>query len=377
VTSDPSENTSKRLALVQLARERQRQGRFRLILGAIIGLSAGVLTQDWLAVSIWLAAMFATQMQVNWALRPANIAAADSSLLSRVERRAAIAIAIATITYGALAPVLWFEGGLSGKLFAVLYLGGSLLNVTMHIQASRPVAMAGALPHLINLIALCVIGILVEEQSWMRALLMAGAVMVFGITVRSAYDVAQRSMRQMREAHAQALHAAALAEEASRAKSIFLASMSHELRTPLNAVIGYGEILEEDLAAADMDQSADDVRKIQTSAHHLLRLIDEILDLSQIEAGKMRIRVETVDIDRLLSEVSDFMRPMAAKKNLLLHAPPVGLGLAVADSVRLRQCLLNLLSNACKFTHAGEVRLEAERRSADQLVFRVCDTGLA
>jgi PAS domain S-box-containing protein len=174
--------------------------------------------------------------------------------------------------------------------------------------------------------------------------------------------------------------ARALAEAASRAKSQFLANMSHELRTPLNAVIGYSEILIEDLSMSGVAESAEDAGRIRKAACHLLELINEILDLSKIEAGRLEMRPEPTDLAQILRDVAEAVRPaaQAAGTQLTLAATPAPLTL-VTDPTRLRQCLLNLLSNATKFTQKGaiEVRVQAHGEGpAGVLTIAVKDTGI-
>jgi signal transduction histidine kinase len=165
------------------------------------------------------------------------------------------------------------------------------------------------------------------------------------------------------------------AETANVAKSQFLANMSHELRTPLNAVIGYAEIIEEDLEVDGLNQSAQDARKIRSAAKHLLALINEILDLSKIEAGKMELSLVPTDINMLVEDVQSMTKTLAAEKGNELVVDLTDLGDAEIDDTKMRQCLFNLLSNACKFTQNGTVRLEG-RREGDMLHFLVQDTGI-
>jgi PAS domain S-box-containing protein len=165
------------------------------------------------------------------------------------------------------------------------------------------------------------------------------------------------------------------AESANVAKSQFLANMSHELRTPLNAVIGYAEIIEEDLAIDGLTQSAQDARKIRSAAKHLLALINEILDLSKIEAGKMELSLVPTNLNMLVEDVQAMTKTLASDKNNELVVDISDLGEAVIDDTKMRQCLFNLLSNACKFTQDGTVRLEG-RRDGEMLHFLVQDTGI-
>jgi signal transduction histidine kinase len=175
------------------------------------------------------------------------------------------------------------------------------------------------------------------------------------------------------------LNAREVAEESNRAKSAFVANMSHELRTPLNAILGYGELLEEDAEAEGNTSALADLRCIKTAGQHLLHLINDILDLSKIEAGRMDIHPEPALASSLIADVSSTVQPLAARnRNELVIAPPDADYFVNVDSVRFRQSLLNLLSNACKFTEDGTVTLTVDRETSDSgnwVCFAVRDTG--
>lgn len=166
------------------------------------------------------------------------------------------------------------------------------------------------------------------------------------------------------------------AEEANAAKSHFLASMSHELRTPLNAILGYSEMMQEDAEDAGHTEMIPDLQRVQAAGRHLLNLINEVLDLSKIEAGKMELYLEAVDIAKLMGDVATTVHPLVERNGNRLEViqrnPP---GSMQADATRLRQVLLNLLSNASKFTERGVITLESERTDS-AMVFRVRDTGI-
>ncbi len=170
------------------------------------------------------------------------------------------------------------------------------------------------------------------------------------------------------------------AEAANRAKSQFLANMSHELRTPLNAIIGYSEMLQEEAEDLGHQELLPDLKKIQQAGKHLLSLINDVLDLSKIEAGKMELHPEAFDIATLVGDVRTTVEPMVARNgNRLEIACPDGVGAMRSDPVKVRQVLLNLLSNASKFTERGVITLAVERTDHDgvpMVLFRVADTGV-
>jgi len=169
------------------------------------------------------------------------------------------------------------------------------------------------------------------------------------------------------------------AETANRAKSQFLANMSHELRTPLNAIIGYSEILQEDVADLGRDNLVPDLKKIEGAGRHLLGLINDILDLSKVEAGRMDIFLEDVEIVALLEEVRAIIVPLAEKNgNTVEYRLADNLGSMHTDRTKLKQSLLNILSNANKFTENGRITLAAERiqNGRTAVRFAISDTGI-
>ena len=171
-----------------------------------------------------------------------------------------------------------------------------------------------------------------------------------------------------------------VAEQANRTKSTFLANMSHELRTPLNAIIGYSEMLEEEAGERGFEDLGPDLGKIHAAGKHLLALINDVLDLSKIEAGKMELFVEDFDVRALVQDVEATIRPLVEKgQNLLEVTCPPDIGTIHADLTRVRQILFNLLSNAAKFTQHGRVGLEVfplRLGGEDWIEFAVADTGI-
>ncbi len=169
-------------------------------------------------------------------------------------------------------------------------------------------------------------------------------------------------------------------EHANKAKSQFLSNMSHELRTPLNAVIGYSEMVAEDLLEKGLSELIPDITKINTSGKHLLSLINEILDISKIEAGKMEVFFEQVDLRKLLSDIEIIIGPLVAKNyNMFILKIESDVDYMYTDSTKLKQCLLNLIGNASKFTNNGTIKLIVSEFIQDErkfIRFDVVDTGI-
>jgi signal transduction histidine kinase/DNA-binding response OmpR family regulator len=201
------------------------------------------------------------------------------------------------------------------------------------------------------------------------------------------------ALEQAGVATEEALHAKDSAESANRTKSTFLANMSHELRTPMNAIIGYSEMLIEEAEDLGQDGFVPDLQKIRNAGKHLLALINDILDLSKIEAGKMTIYLESFPLADMIHDVVGTVQPLLEKNaNRLDVQLPADLGAMRADLTKVRQTLFNLLSNASKFTENGIITLSADRvpgtdpenpkskiqnlKSEDRIRIRVSDTGI-
>ncbi len=192
--------------------------------------------------------------------------------------------------------------------------------------------------------------------------------------------LAMEDVTERRRAEEEVAKAKETAEAANRTKSLFLANMSHELRTPLNAILGYSEMLQEEAADQGVQDFLPDLQKIHGAGKHLLSLINDILDLSKIEAGKMELYLETFSVPKLIEEVVETIRPLVkANANTLRVHCPADLGTMHADMTKMRQSLFNLLSNAAKFTKEGAISLEVSREIMEDrewIWFRVSDTGI-
>lgn len=185
---------------------------------------------------------------------------------------------------------------------------------------------------------------------------------------------------RVQERTAELENAKEIAESATRTKSAFLANMSHELRTPLNSIIGYSEMLEEDMEIIGEHDLIPDLHKIQGSSKHLLKLIDSVLDLSKIEAGRMELQLQSVNISNLVDDVLATVRPIAENRaNRILLNNLSTVTSIETDFGKLRQCLLNLLNNANKFTEHGQITLiiqTLQYQGESYIEFMVEDTGI-
>jgi len=187
---------------------------------------------------------------------------------------------------------------------------------------------------------------------------------------------AEQALQMAQEARREAEQARQMAQEANLSKSMFVANMSHELRTPLNAIIGYSEMLQEDAANLGEEGLVIDLEKIEAAGKHLLELVNDVLDISKIEAGKMDLCLENCDVVHVINEIISTVRPaIENKENTLLVVIDENLGEMHTDITKLHQMLLNLLSNAAKFTEKGTIQLDV-KHDGDWINFCVTDNGI-
>jgi signal transduction histidine kinase len=332
-------------------------------------------------------------------LEIANRLACIRVLMDRAHARSLFCVTSVAVTmvWTVLGALLWFGGGHAGELAGMLSLSVTALYGVAFCHHSARLLAAIAFWPLAMMAALLSIAAAGATHGASEAILILVAVSALGVLIcagvgthigyarlwdaRARLALERDALEARVEERTRELNAAAASADAANvAKSQFLANMSHELRTPLNAVIGYAEMLEEDLEGAGMAALTADARRIGNSGRHLMKLINDVLDISKIEAKRMDLDCEFVDLARTLRDVADLVRISAAEnRNQLDVKAAADLEPVWADGLRLHQCVLNLASNACKFTSDGIVSLYAERIAVDEAEFvaiRVRDTGV-
>lgn len=285
----------------------------------------------------------------------------------------------------------FFYGGISSP-FLPWILIALLLGFFYLAERPRTLLTGVAIQLLVFIGARVAVGefpLLLPLQSlWLVNLISIVSALIYITLVALYYEKVMRESSELQEAanvqriKAEELRQAMLrAAEASRQKSIFLAKISHELRTPLNAVIGYSEMLRDDAEdKPGWEQKAADLDRINAAGRHLIALVNDVLDLSKIEADDLDLHNEEIELDALIEEVIATVEPLVRKQDnrFALQMLPQN-GTIVADALKLRQSLLNLLSNAAKFTSKGVITLTVMRRQTplgERVMFEVRDTGI-
>ena len=335
----------------------------------------------------------------------------DDRLIGSVNTLLTAGLALATGPLLRRAGLVWAASWLAALLFAgavfALYMGGGVLSVFVQLFAVIAVLTtmiagrtAGIVWAGLGVVAVLAIYLAGDTQELVRDLLrlrnpdllaaVTAITIIVVVTIFAALSeatkrdaivqiaAATRRLEALVQEEQRARDLASEAVAANAAKSAFLATMSHELRTPLNIILGYSELALEHLEARGDDETAEDLRRVHGAGQHLLGLISDVLDLSRIEADRLELAHEAFDLDAMIREVRLGFLPLALRNEdeLLCEVPP-GLVVAGLDHTRVRQVLLNLVSNAIKFTRGGQVRVTA-RSSDDQrgVEIAVHDTGI-
>jgi signal transduction histidine kinase/CheY-like chemotaxis protein len=343
-----------------LAAVRRKELPTRLIIAVVL---AGV--AYWLAPSVlppvWLALVVVSQLGDLAAYRGITGEPSRNRIVAW-----AVSTALSTAVYSALAVYLWMFAGDSGHMFGLLLAAGGLLHVTIHMHHVRSLLVSAALPHALVFFGLPLASV-AQGDAHMWVIVLGALMYVAHLMV--AFRQADSTTREIQAERNRA-------EEASKAKSDFLATMSHEIRTPMNAIVSAANLL----SGSRLNRAQREQVEMLTDANDvLLSLLNDVLDLSKIEAGKMTVEAADTDLRRTLEGLQRLWQPRAADKGLDLRleisadAPQV----VRIDPLRLKQILFNLISNAVKFTQTGSVtvRLAVVSGDSEQLTFEVVDTG--
>jgi signal transduction histidine kinase len=329
----------------------------------------------------WGAAMAAT-ISARFALwlRFRSIAHDDRKVI-RWRWPLAISIAISGILWGLLGLAFYFPLDYETRGFILLVLGSTLAGGTIFYSGYLPA-------HTAYVIA-CSLPIAIASlwHGTLASISFGGMMLIYIWPMHLAARALNRSIMRMMKLQVENADLVAnlraakeTAEGASREKTQFLAHLSHELRTPLNSVIGYSEMLLEDAEADGHGERAADLQRIHSAGQHLLSLLNNVLDLAKIEAGKMELFTERLDLGKLSEDVAAMSTYFASKNgNELVIECAKDVGVVEADATKLRQIIINLLSNAAKFTKDGRITLSVDRErhdGGDWIRIAVQDTGI-
>ncbi len=345
----------------------------RLALAVVVFVLCVLLTGKLALSCAWLALVVITQL--------ADLAAINALLRAPARRQAqavafTVTTAIAAVAWSLAALLLWSSGGVYGKVVAGLSCAGSMMHVVAICYHAPRLFWVMVTPPASMLVGSIVLqGVFGGDLSPLVGLGLFVAIAGFIANFLASYKQLRSMTARVEAARAEAEAGRLEADLANAAKSEFLATMSHELRTPLNAVIGYSELLEDDLTSDGRVDGARDATRIRLAGRHLLSLINAVLDLSKIEAGKFEAHPAPVDVSRAVSEVCATLESALRANGNRLTVDCVAGKNGVTDEVLLKQCLLNLLSNANKFTSDGDLRLAVSRQGA-VLSFAVSDSGI-
>jgi len=323
---------------------------------------------DWPTALVWAGLVAVWDARVARFVYDKIVVSLIDDSPDRAASYGAAATFIGSALYCAGWVMAWMAGGKVAGFVAAAFLGITVIHSMVYFSSVRVLFLAALAPA--ALAAITMPFIIAPETGGAITMAIVSAQVVL-LSFVAANDK-NKLVSDLETTRAQRV----AAEQANKAKSQFMANMSHELRTPLNAVIGYAEILEEDLDADGKTEGAADANRIRKAARHLLGLINDVLDLSKIEAGRMDLAIGPVDVEALVADVMDQVRPMAeANGNALVLTMPEVISPKLTDGGKLGQCLLNLLSNAAKFTKDGRIELRATR-TLDGICFEVVDTGM-
>jgi signal transduction histidine kinase len=342
----------------------------RLTFSALVGALSLIALPPNLVVA-WVALVYLWELEIGRRIVDRFVWAPSLSAAQRLNRLSWTSGWVGSSIYALLPLALAIEGSAEALLIAFAWVAGTASHCFVYFSKDRQLLISSISPA----IAAFVVGVLINQGFGPASFVMI-LIVILTIVSSSVFAQDRNTLLDTLDTEKAARQAA---DDANAAKSQFLATMSHELRTPLNAVIGYAEIISEDIADGRMP-AAPDAQRIRASAQHLLGLINEVLDISKLEADRIVLNPEPTDLPALFAELDDTLRPLAAKNaNILQMIVLPGAGHAMLDAQRLTQCVLNLGSNACKFTSHGRIDIVVDTvREDGQVLLRVAvsDTGI-
>ncbi|GAM99545.1 two-component system sensory histidine kinase [alpha proteobacterium U9-1i] len=374
-------------AMLSAARSRVSGTTFRLWQGALFACGAALVLDSFSAGAGWFLAL-SLSMGFDYMLGKSYIDARSAR-----DRQAGGVMFIwgctfTLLIFAGMAVVTAAAGGPSGRVFSVLMAVSSLVGVVLSHYRARAFMLITVAPA-----ALCLVAApLIPDQAspapaWQGAVGVACGIFAFmlylgraALTNSQLLSGLEAATKAARERQIEAETKAADADAANRAKSEFLTTMTHELRTPLNAVIGYAEIIAEDMEAESRAGPAQDANRIASSARHLLGLIDQILQLSMLETGRAELEIVEFNVRHLIEDASAAIAVSAKEHgNRLATRVAADVGMARTDRGKLSLCIGHLLSNAAKFTQGGLIAVSVERETVDGrewMKIAVSDTGV-
>jgi signal transduction histidine kinase len=346
--------------------------KFAFIARALLAALQSIALAHWLGWG-WTSAWMALVLLNEYVIVPYVTKRYINPKLAAGETTDAEHAAILLTIYGTLAHMsgwasAWIVGGDSFTVIAALSVCGSLVHAQTYLTMLRSLYFTSAGPPVV--FALVMPWFLRDPvmPAWLLEVCFINILIVFAMAklhTGSMEELVKHLRREWR-----------IAQDANQAKSQFLATMSHELRTPLNAVIGYAEILEETLRDDQRHEDARDAQRIHGAARNLLVMINEILDLSKIEAGKMDVSHREASVRAIVDDVVQTTAHIAERNGDVISVTlDLDHEMVMTDPTKVRQCLLNLVSNACKFTQHGTITIAARQRG-NTLAFDVADTGV-
>lgn len=329
---------------------------------------------------VWFASVLASQIADTFIWRPVRNPAEGEALTRAHWGMICASAAMVTTVYSSLPTMMWFLWGASGKIFATVWLCGALLHVTMHMHHERKTFVAASIPHTIYFIGLPLYSIITGAAPGRLGgaeILLADLLYIGHLVV--AFREYRAGSEAMRAAREHALERQAAAEQASLAKSAFLATMSHEIRTPMNGILGMAESLK---ASELTEEQARKINVIRESGDLLLTILNDLLDFSKIEANRIEFEVAPFQLSDIARRVESLHGLKASEKDLALSISCEGEreGTYLGDAHRIVQILHNLVGNAIKFTASGGVNVRLSARSLDEgkavITIEVTDTGI-